>query len=312
MAGEDPLSGLPLSARARMAEIRESGTWSSALSTSEFAALRSAGFEPVGQVLGAAVYNIGFTGGYVCPGGWQVGRFGYGGMVASRTQVSGVGGMGSFAPLTRSMYEARRKAVSRMTEECLALGGHGVVGVRLTFGHFALGGLEFNAIGTAVRGNGTAPPPKPFTSDLSGQDFAKLISSGWVPAGLAMGISVAARHDDWATVGQTRWGAGNTEVGGYTELVNLVRHDARVQLDADVARFGAEGVVVAVNDLKVSHRECPSQEGRKDHIAEATMIGTAIARFTPSAASASAGVLPVLSLDPQRRQAARVRLGQNR
>ena len=35
-----------------------------------------------------------------------------------------------------------------------------------------------------------------------------------MPAGLALGISIAARHDDWLTVGQTRWGAGNAEVTG--------------------------------------------------------------------------------------------------
>ena len=64
--------GLPSAARARMAEIRSSGTWGSALSADEFAAIRSVGFEPVGQVLGAAVYNIGYTGGYSCPGAWAV------------------------------------------------------------------------------------------------------------------------------------------------------------------------------------------------------------------------------------------------
>ena len=53
-----------------MAEIRSSGTWGSALTSDEFAAIRSAGFEAVGQVLGAAVYNIGYTGGYGCPGAW--------------------------------------------------------------------------------------------------------------------------------------------------------------------------------------------------------------------------------------------------
>ena len=47
-----------------------SGTWGSALTADEFAAIRGVGFEPVGQVLGAAVYNIGFTGGYNCPGAW--------------------------------------------------------------------------------------------------------------------------------------------------------------------------------------------------------------------------------------------------
>ena len=60
---------LPSAARARMAEIRGSGTWGSALSTDEFAAIRGVGFEPVGQVLGACVYNIGYTGGYGCAGG---------------------------------------------------------------------------------------------------------------------------------------------------------------------------------------------------------------------------------------------------
>ena len=59
-----------------------------------------------------------------------------------------------------------------------------------------------------------------------------------MPAGLALGISVGARHDDWLTVGQTRWGAGNAEVNGYTELVNDTRHDARVQLEKDVRRMG--------------------------------------------------------------------------
>lgn len=296
---------LPPVARARLAEIRDSGTWGSALSTPEFAAIRSVGFEPAGQVLGAAVYNIGFTGGYQCPGSLS-GQFM--GPSWARTQVSGRGGWGSFRPLTQAMYEARRTAIGRMTAECAALGGHGVVGVSLTIGQFPAGGLEFKAIGTAVRGNGATAPPHPFSSDLSGQDFAKLIAAGWVPVGLALGISIAARHDDWTTVMTRSWGAGNAEVAGYTHLVNTARHDARVQLESDVARLGAQGVVIASTTLHVRERECPSQEGRKDHIAEATIVGTAIARFTKKAVPPPE-VLAVLSLDPQRRQAARIKLG---
>ena len=145
---------LPAVAEARMAEIRRSGTWGSALTTDEFAAIRSVGFEPVGQVLGACVYNIGYTGGYNCPGAW--GSWGY---VPARTttQVSGRGGFGSFGPLVQSMYEARHKALDRMTAECEELGGHGVVGVRLTIGGFPAGGLEFKAIGTAIRAPGVPP-----------------------------------------------------------------------------------------------------------------------------------------------------------
>jgi uncharacterized protein YbjQ (UPF0145 family) len=301
-------SGLPPVAQARIAEIRRTGTWGSALSTNEFAAIRSTGFEPVGQVLGAAVYNIGYTGGLTCPGAWA-GYSGFGSAYSTVTTISGDGSLGSFGPVVRTLYEARRKAIGRMSEECADLGGHGVVGVELTIGRFPAGGLEFKAIGTAVRVVGVPLGRAPFTSDLSGQDFAKLIHDGWVPVSLALGISIGARHDDWLTINQTRWGSGNAEVSGYTDLVNQTRHDARHQLERDVAKMGAEGVVVKSMEMRVSERECPVQEHRRDHIVEATTVGTAIARFSASPRVAEEPSLAILSLDPQRRQAARVRLG---
>jgi uncharacterized protein YbjQ (UPF0145 family) len=299
-------SELPPAAESRLAKIRHSGTWGSALSADEFTAIKSVGFEPVGQVLGAAVYNIGYTGGYTCPGAWA----GYGGYVSpyrSVTSVSGVGGLGSFGPMVQTLYEARRKALGRMMAECAELGGHGVVGVSLSIGGFPAGGLEFKAIGTAVRAPGGVPLREPFTSDLSGQDFAKLIMAGWVPAGMALGISIGARHDDWLTVTQTSWGSGNTEVHGYSDLVHQARHDARLQLEKDVARLGASGVVVSTIDTRIRERECTMQEHRKDHIVEVTVIGTAIAQFA-STRPADEPSLAILSLDPQRRQVARVRL----
>jgi uncharacterized protein YbjQ (UPF0145 family) len=304
-------NNLPPVAEARLAEIRRSGTWGSALTSDEFAAIRSVGFQPAGQVLGAAVYNIGYTGGYGCPGAW--GSYSMAWAPAARTQVSSRGGYGSFGPLVKTMYEARRVAISRMVAECDALGGHGVVGVRLSIGQFPAGGLEFKAIGTAVSAPGAAPLRRPFTSDLSGQDFAKLVHSGWMPAGLVLGISIAARHDDWRTVGLARWSAGNAEVTGWTELVNDARHDARQELAGDVKRIGAEGVVIADMDLRIRERECPAQEGGRDHIIEAVNIGTAIVRFkTHQGERTRESPLAIMSLDPQRRQAARVNIGQNR
>jgi uncharacterized protein YbjQ (UPF0145 family) len=307
-----PGGWLPPAAEARMAEIRRTGTWGSALTADEFTAIKSAGFEPAGQVLGAAVYNLGYTGGYGCPayGGFGRGPLGgYMGPYTSQTSTSGGGEFGSYAPLVRTMYEARRLAISRMTAECAELGGQGVVGVRLTIGGFPAGGLEFKAIGTAVRAPGTVKLREPFTSDLTGQDFAKLILAGWVPAGLVLGISVGARHDDWITVNQTRWGSGNIEVQGYTDLVNDTRHDARKQLQRDVARHGAEGVVVQRMEMRVGEHECPAQEGRRDHLVEATIIGTAITHFGRDRTRDARPPLAIMSLDPQRRQAARVRLG---
>ncbi len=313
MSDDPGRTGLPPVAAERMKEIRRSGTWGSALSADEFTAIRAVGFEPVGQVLGAAVYNIGYTGGYGCPGAWA-GYYGSVGPFRSTTQVSGRGGYATFGPLVQALYDARHAAINRMTAECTALGGHGVVGVKLSIGPFPAGGLEFKAIGTAVRVPGGVPLKTPFTSDLSGQDFAKLIMRGWVPASLALGISVAARHDDWLTIGQSRWNSGNTEVTGFTELVHEARHDARVQLEREVKRLGAEGVVIADMEMRVSERECPVQEGRRDHIVEVTIIGTSIARFTRHPVEPGRHHEPslaILSLDPQRRQAARVRLGRS-
>jgi len=295
-----------------MAEIKASGTWGSALSTAEFAAIKSAGFEPVGQVLGAAVYNLSYRGyggyGYGCPSG--MGFNTYSRMAAWQpgyTALSSAGGQSPYAALVRTLYSARRKSINRMTAECSSLGGHGVVGVRLQIRRFPAGGLEFHAIGTAVRAPGAMLLKQPFTSDLSGQEFAKLIADGVVPVGLALGISIGSRHDDWATRSQTRWGAGNTEVGGYAELVAMTRHDARDQLRRDVARMGAEGVVIESMDLHIGEQECPVSEGNRDHIAEATFIGTAITHFTKSRRQAEGPSLAILSLDPERRQSARRR-----
>lgn len=299
VADGGPDDGLP-QARDRMAPVRGSGTWGSTLSTDEFAAVCGVGFEPVGQVFGACVYNIGYVGAAGCAGGWSSSDSGPAG---SLTRVSGQGGFG-VRPMVQALYEVRQKAIGRMTAQCAALGGHGVVGVSLTFGVFPFGGLELQVIGTAVRGAGAPAPPRPFGSDLSGQDFAKLIRAGWVPAGVAVGISVGARHDDGQTSRTTARGAPNAEVDGYTELVNVTRQDARVQLAADVARMGAEGVVVSAMDLSIHDRECSSGPYTRDHFAEVTIIGTAIARFS-SGAVVPAGSLAILSLDPRRRQTAR-------
>jgi len=286
-----------------MAELRSGGTWESALTCGEFAAIRSAGFEPVGLAFGAAVYGAGSASGYSCPGAW--GSSGDG-MPALAAEVSRRDGFGSFAPLVQAMDQARHTAIDRMTAECAELRGHGLVGVRLSRGSFLGGGLEVTAIGTAVRAPG-APCGQhaPFACDMSGQDFAKLIMAGWVPSGLAVGISIGSRHDDRPTVSQTRWGSGNAEVAGWTELVNESRHEARRRLEGDVRRLGAEGVVIAGMEMRVRERDCPVTLGRRDHIVEVTLVGTAIASFSRVQQRHAGPALAVMSLDPRRRQAVR-------
>ena len=123
-----------------------------------------------------------------------------------------------------------------------------------------------------------------------------------MPAGLALGISIGSRHDDRATARQARWWSGNVEVAGWTELVNRSRHDARRRLEQDVRRLGGEGVVITGMQMRVRERDCPATVGRRDHIAEVTLTGTAIARFSRRRPASRRPRLAVMSVDPRRRQ----------
>src|SRR5215469_13534995 len=207
--GEPPDEQLPPAARERLAEQRASRSWGSTLSVSEFATASRVGFEPVGQVLGAAVYNVGDAGDEECPYGLAVyrgggspvyrtpGSFG----IPARPAPTGAAAIGSARPLVSVLYQARRAAISRMTAECAALGALGVIAVHLEVGPFGDDEdiLEFRALGTAVRAPGVVSRAQPFASDLSGQDFTKLVARGWMPVGLALGVAVGYRHDDWLT-----------------------------------------------------------------------------------------------------------------
>jgi hypothetical protein len=99
--------------------------------------------------------------------------------------------------------------------------------------------------GTAVRAGGCPQLARPFASDLSGPDFAKLVMAGWMPAGIALGISVAGLHDDMVTTSSGPWGTGNAEVPAYAGLMTRVRQDARDRLEQAVRGLGADGVVVS-------------------------------------------------------------------
>jgi uncharacterized protein YbjQ (UPF0145 family) len=308
MSGEWTGAGLPPGAAARIAEVQGSGTWSSALSTGEFAALRSVGFEPVGQVMGSAVYHVGRKGrtwGYhdclYQRGGWGFGN--------SAAQIALSGRGGPSAPLVEVLDQARRTALDRMAAECSALGGDGVVAAQLTVEPFAAqpNCLEFKVIGTAVRAAGPVRAPRPFTCHLDGQGFAKLLTAGWIPVELLYGMSIGVRHDDYNTRMQSRsW--NNNEVDGWSELVQSVRADARAHLHAQTGRRGGDGVILSAGELRIWSEPCMRYSGNnnneqiEDHIAEATLVGTTVAQFTVR--QAPPRTLTVMPLDPERRRRA--------
>jgi uncharacterized protein YbjQ (UPF0145 family) len=280
-ANEIAAGRLPLQAQWRIAALRhasdngEPGAFTSALSVEEFAAIRSVGFSPVGQVMGSAVFNIGWS--YT---GCGYGR--YGGMGGGFA-----GSYGTWAPapvvdvpaVAHLLEQARHRAVERLRTEASGLGGDGVVGVRLTVKSFYGNGLEFMAVGTAVRADGTKRPKRPFTSDLSGQDFAKLLRAGWVPVDLVQGVGAVIRHDDWTqTMQQRSW--MNQELVGSTNLVTAARHAARQSLATDAAKRGAQSVVVQDMQLSIFENRCAyGGDDAHDHMCDAFIWGTGIVQI---------------------------------
>jgi uncharacterized protein YbjQ (UPF0145 family) len=295
---------LPGTAKARMAEIKASGTWGSALSTAEFAAIRSVGFVPAGQVFGAVVLSIKNAGTYGCPT-YQT-RSGRSAVLRPGRQPavqtvgsSSRGGGNTFRPLVDALRQGRRAAIDRMVAECVALGAHGVVGVQFDVEPFpAGGGLEFKALGTAISAPGGPPLRHPFTCERSGQDFAKLMLSGWAPVAIVVGISVGVRHLDRRSARYVSGRfLGNAEVRGHTELANRTRRDATEQLRMDVRARHGSGVVTREMELRFEEFECKGMEDAEDQMAEATIVGTAITKFgREQARSAQAPAAMILSL----------------
>jgi uncharacterized protein YbjQ (UPF0145 family) len=260
-----------------MARFSAGGVRTSLLDVPGMASVRGVGLPPVGEVMGCMVQHIGWQGFGGCgmygpSAGWGMGM-GWGATVTSGSGARYAG----YAPYVDALYRGYDTAIARMMTEAQTMGADGVVGVRLTVTHLGQDNREFVALGTAVRAGGAVHTPRAFVTDLPGADVAKLLHAGWVPVSIAFGISVAVRHDDYATLSQARAWGQNTEVSGYTQLVQHVRDDARDRFGQHAARAGADGAIVSSMDLHVWEHE--PAEGHRDHVAESTVFGTTIAKF---------------------------------
>jgi uncharacterized protein YbjQ (UPF0145 family) len=277
-------TGLPPAVQARVDRARSSGVRSSLLDVPGHTGLSSCGFMPVGEVMGCIVEYIGFQGYGGC--GWYAGGLGpswtgYGSSASPPVITSGGGSASSwagFGPYVDALYHGWGTALDRMLVEARELGADGVVGVSLTEHHLGAGNREFMALGTAVRSLGGTHVSRPFTTTLDGQDVAKLFHSGWMPAAIIVGISVAIRHDDYATrVAQGAW-SPNMEVVGLSELATAVRADARRQLSSRAAHAGADGAILD-SPVTLYVHELEVGEGHRDHVAESSAVASALVRY---------------------------------
>jgi hypothetical protein len=242
-------------------------TPTSDLSVAEAAALRRVGLSPVGFVMGTAVMQLvsayagtsyggmGIAGGMGLGGGMPWGGFlssarSSGLYAESYPCVHGYG-FGANADhygfsventaLGSSLFEGYRLALSRLEDEAIALGAHGVVGVKLHFEHMvgSAGTATFFATGTAVIHPSSEPLPTPFLTNASGQNFERLISLGFIAAGLAMGIGVVYVQPNCLARGSLTAVGANNQIPA---AIGAARGRARQALAGTGHKLG-EGVV---------------------------------------------------------------------
>jgi uncharacterized protein YbjQ (UPF0145 family) len=247
----DPRSteGLTTHGKERLQRMRSQGAFfTSDLSVNEFLLVKQAGFDPLGLVVGSSIYHIGYQ-----KSNW------------SQNQEMEV--------LTQATYHARELAMTRMEEEADQLSADGVVGVRLDVTRYEWGEslAEFIAIGTAVRHREgelhRAPNGRPFTSDLSGQDFWTLLSAGYRPVGMVMGNCVY--HVAHQSLGSFFKQVGqNQEMVNFTQALYDARELAMERMQAEAEQVQAEGIV-GVQIHERSH-------GWGSHVIEFFAVGTAV------------------------------------
>ena len=192
-----------------------------------------------------------------------------------------------FCALVKTMYAARRLALGRAVAECQALGGDGIVGATLRGPpRSSTGGLEFTALGTAVRARCDVRPRRPFTSHLTGQDFAKLI------ARRLRADRARPRHLHRHPARRLRAPAHRSAAGppatrrspGYTAADQ--QRPARRPQPADEAtrrKHGGDGVVV--DEVRAAHQRArvPDLPGRaRPHRRGRSSSAPRIARFESS------------------------------
>ncbi|MCU1477854.1 MAG: hypothetical protein JWQ64_2547 [Subtercola sp.] len=279
---DDWINGLPPAAHERVERQRSSRTAGSLLSAAAAASIQSAGLAPVGEVFGCVVMNLGWAG--TGCSWWNSGGYGFGlgsmGAVSPVT-TSGEGGKwASFAPYVNAFERGWYGALRRMTAEAQGLGAHGVVDIRIVRRQLEGSAWEFSALGTAVRSTDPSLAPVPATpgevwsTNLSGEDCAAAILSGYMPREIVLGISVSTKHEDWQ-LRQQRSSWVNGEVSGMTLLIQAARHESRQRLAARATHTGSAELAVTSMTLSEFETPCGGQDSRDLH-AESVVIGTTL------------------------------------
>jgi uncharacterized protein YbjQ (UPF0145 family) len=292
--------GIPLEAERRLSELRESaGSFTSDLSTADYALCHQLGLRPLSQVMGSSIYQVGYQ--------QSVGWMGAGGVTVAGGLVA------ELETLTEAWNEGRTRALQRLAREAQLVAADAVVGVDLkaearTFGDSSMssGVIEYSVIGTAVRRERAAataaggPPPArpsrgiPVLTELSVADYAKLLSAGIEPVGIAAWSSVFSSTYGYQTAlraqpGLLMPGQESFELREFTQAVYAAREQVMRRLGFQAQALGASGIV----GVRIAHEI--SRQGQGGLMVTFHAIGTAIEEATHATPAAPKPIIDLLA-----------------
>lgn len=276
--------GLPLAAERRLAELRggRKGAFTSDLSVNGFALCHQLGLTPLSQVMGSAVYQVGYQG-------------------ASWPMMMGGSVITELGVLSQAWNEVRRLAFNRLELEARAMGAHAVVGVQIKIARhdWAAGSIEYVVLGTAVRRADAPAGGTLAMTELTVADYANLLRAGIEPAGIVACTSVffATYANNWLGEGGT-WGGGlntayNFEFTEFTQAFYSARETVMGRIGHQAEQLGATGVVgVRINHSAHRQEVGGGNRQRGGLVATFDAIGTAVRDTTPQRPQA-----PKLTID---------------
>jgi uncharacterized protein YbjQ (UPF0145 family) len=317
--------GLPLAAQERLANLRtEGGASTSDLSTAEFLLVRQAGFRPVSQVMGTCFYRVGwqylpgerapgnyYKEGQATPGSPYAGGFEYDSSGRRIYSGAAFGQVFELDTETQAWQEARRLALGRLLQEARLANADAVVGLRLERGTYewSRNHVEFLAVGTAVCSNRYDLGGEPVLTNLSGQDFAKLYTSGYWPVGIVANTAVVyVMTGSQQNMGARRF-APNQEMQDYTNGVQHARKVAITRMGTGARELEAAGIVGLSLEVAVREHEHEGSRSRRarDLIVTVHSLGTAIVEIEQHADPRPSRIVLSLNDEPIGRPAARGR-----
>lgn len=211
---------------------------------------------------------------------------------------------------TRGHYEGWHTAIDRLRLEAALMGANAVVDVTMRIkrmpGQDNNDHMDYSVLGTAIRITGLPESSNPALATVSALEFARLLESGVVPVGIAIGA-----HYDWyvdnglgmGNMGMGNMGMGgmggntvsywNQELPGLSRFMTQVRRQALQELRNDGLRIGS-GILGHTQHSEMYRVEPDEANPYPRFLARHIAFGTAI--LHDSRSLRPFGVKPVLNV----------------